>query len=36
MKALQSGYAPLVIDGINKVISGITNLDELNNKLALY
>ena len=35
-EALQSGYAPLVIDGINKVISGITNLDELNNKLALY
>ncbi len=34
--ALESGYMPLVIDGINKVIEGITNLNELNNKLALY
>ncbi len=34
--ALQSGYLPLIIDGINKVLSGITNLEELNNKLALY
>ena len=34
--ALKSGYVPLVIDGINKVIRGITNMQELNNKLALY
>ncbi len=34
--ALEAGYQPLVIDGISKVINGITNLDELNNKLALY
>ncbi len=35
-KALQTGYKPLVIDGINKVISGITNLEEINRKLLLY
>lgn len=34
--ALESGYTPLVIDGIGKVINGITNLQELNNKLAIY
>lgn len=34
--ALNSGYVPLIVDGINKVISGITNMEELNNKLALY
>ncbi len=34
--ALKNGYLPLIVDGINKVISGITNLPELNNKLALY
>lgn len=34
--ALKTGYLPLVIDGVNKVFDGITNLDELNNKLALY
>lgn len=35
-KALENGYVPLVVDGINKVINGITNLEELNNKLAIY
>lgn len=35
-KALQTGYKPLVIDGINKVISGITTLEEINRKLLLY
>ena len=35
-KALENGYMPLVIDGIGKILSGITNLQELNNKLALY
>lgn len=34
--ALSSGYVPLIVDGINKVINGITNMEELNNKLALY
>ena len=34
--ALKNGYLPLVIDGINKILSGITNLQELNNKLAIY
>ena len=34
--ALEEGYRPLIIDGIGKVISGITTLDELNNKLVIY
>ena len=34
--ALNSGYVPLIVDGINKVINGITNMEELNNKLAQY
>ena len=34
--ALQNGYVPLIVDGINKTLAGITNLNELNNKLALY
>ena len=34
--ALESGYTPLIIDGIHKVINGTTNLQELNNKLAIY
>lgn len=34
--ALNSGYVPLIVDGINKVINGTTNMEELNNKLALY
>lgn len=35
-KALEHGFKPLIIDGINKVINGITTLDELNNKLVIY
>ena len=35
-KALEEGYVPLVVDGVNKILEGITNLQELNNKLALY
>ena len=35
-KALENGYVPLVADGIEKVLEGITNLQELNNKLAIY
>ena len=34
--ALNAGYLPLIVDGIQKVINGTTNIDELNNKLALY
>lgn len=34
--ALENGYKPLVIDGIEKVIKGFTNLEELNNKLLFY
>ena len=35
-KALEQNYRPLVVDGINKVIQGITNLDEINKKLLIY
>lgn len=35
-KALEKKYRPLCIDGINKVISGITNLEELNRKILLF
>lgn len=35
-KALQGDYKPLIIDGINKVIQGVTTLQELNNKLIIY
>lgn len=34
-EALKCGYKPLEIDGINKVIDGITNMKELNKKLLL-
>ena len=30
------GYKPLVVDGLSKVVDGITTLDELNKKLMLY
>ena len=35
-KALEQDYKPLIIDGINKVINGVTNLDELDKKLLIY
>lgn len=35
-KALETGYEPLIIDGIRKVLDGTTTLDELNNKLIIY
>jgi type IV pilus assembly protein PilB len=35
-KALEQDYIPLVVDGINKVLAGITNLGELNKKLLIY
>ncbi len=34
--ALEGSYKPLCIDGINKVIAGITNLDELNRKILIF
>ncbi len=35
-RALETGYEPLIIDGIRKVLNGTTTLDELNNKLIIY
>ena len=35
-KALELGYRPLVVDGMKKVLEGITTLDEINNKLIIY
>ena len=34
--ALQQGYRPLVIDSFNKVLNGITTMEEVNKRLALY
>ena len=34
--ALGIGYKPLIVDGINKVLQGITTLEELNKKLVIY
>ncbi len=34
--ALKRGYVPLIVDGVNRIIDGTTNLQELNNKLAIY
>ena len=35
-KALEMGYKPLIVDGIKKVLDGVTTLDEINNKLIIY
>ena len=35
-KTIEEGYKPLVIDGLNKVIQGYTNLDELNRRISIY
>ena len=35
-KAIETGYEPLVIDGIRKILDGTSTLDELNNKLIIY
>ncbi len=35
-QAMKSGYRPLIVDGIQKVLDGITNLDELNTKMRIY
>ena len=34
--ALQEDYRPLCIDGINKVLKGITNLEEINRKILIF
>ena len=35
-RALEEGYRPLAVDGIKKVLNGITTLEELNNKILMY
>ncbi len=35
-EAIKKTYKPLVIDGINKVLAGITTLQELNRKLIIF
>jgi len=35
-KAFENGYKPLVIDGMKKVINGITNMDEIDKTLIIY
>ena len=35
-KAEEGTYKPLVVDGIQKVVDGITNLDEINRELLIY
>ena len=35
-EALKGNFKPLVVDGIKKVIDGITTLDELDKKIILY
>ena len=34
--AIKQGYRPLAVDGIHKVIQGITTLDEINKKIMIY
>lgn len=35
-QAMNGTYRPLIVDGISKVLSGETNLNELNRKLRIY
>lgn len=35
-EALKEGYRPLYIDALNKVVNGVTTIEEVNKKLALY
>ena len=35
-KAMEKNYRPLIVDGVNKVITGETNLSELNKKLIIF
>ena len=34
--ALELGYKPFIVDAINKVVEGVTTLDEINRKLIIY
>ena len=34
--ALEENYTPLCVDGINKILDGYTNLEELNRKILLF
>ena len=35
-KAMEKEYRPLIVDGVNKVLNGDTNLNELNKKLIIF
>ena len=35
-QAIKGNYKPLLVDGINKVLDGITNLNEIDRKLIIY
>ncbi|MBQ9297479.1 MAG: type II/IV secretion system protein [Clostridia bacterium] len=35
-QAIKNGYRPLAVDGIRKVLNGITTLEELNKKLLIF
>ena len=35
-QAMHGNYRPLIVDGISKVLSGETNLNELNRKMRIY
>ncbi len=35
-EALKENYKPLIVDGLYKVLEGITTLEELNNKLIIF
>ena len=35
-EAIKEGYKPLLVDGIYKVVNGITTLQEINNQLLFY
>ena len=35
-KALEQGFVPLAVDGINKVLNGLTTLEEVNKKVSIY
>ncbi len=35
-QAMKTGYRPLIVDGIEKALDGITNLEELNTKMRIY
>ena len=35
-QAMKGSYRPLIVDGVSKVLSGETNLDELDRKMRIY